>query len=256
MPGDSAILEDRYVEIDAGIKTILAILLALLTSLCTSGLELVYFSLYLLLVTFLLGSNFRFILKNLAAYGIFIVFPYLCGLLFSFLIQKLFPGPPYFFNYEATFIRMVKIFFIWYIGSLYFFTTPIQPITEMLSKVLSPLNSLGIPVAKHLHMARVIVNELTRSVSQFKQDILEQVRQVFKNNDLGFKSKLKELSNILAAFIANSLQHTDEIQTRLEVSSENDYHYKFKIAKNEILAVLSFIVFLLLFLAYKPLLIS
>ena len=91
--------------------------------------------------------------------------------------------------------------------------------------------------------------EAMRRAGALVARILEQVRQVFKNNDLGFKSKLKELSNILAAFIANSLQHTDEIQTRLELSSENDYHYKFKIAKNEILAVLSFIVFLLLFLA-------
>jgi len=248
MQAVSAILKGENTEIDAGIKTMLAILLGFATSLCTSRLDLVYFSLYLVVITFLLGSDLRFILKNLISYGVIIVFPYLCGLLLSLLINHLFSGPAYSGDLEATFFKMVKLFFIWYIGSLYFFTTPIQPITEMLNKVLSPLNLLGIPVAKHLNMARVVVNELTRSVSQFKQDILEKARQIFKSDELGIKSKLKELSNILVAFIANSLQHTDEIQEQVELTRVMEYHYGFRISKNEILAMLSFVILLLLFL--------
>lgn len=249
MRGDSAIFEDGYVEVDAGIKTVLAILLIVAACLCDSRLDLLYLTLYLVVVTFLLGSDLRFILKNLAAYGIFIVFPYLCGLLFSLLMQKLFSGSTYVNNFDATFLRMVKIFFIWYISSLYFFTTPLKIIIDIFNKVFSPLSYLGVPVAKHLNMVMVVINELTSSVGQFKQDIMEQARHIIKNDHLGFKSKLKELSNILAVFIANSLQQTDAIQEQVELTRERDYQYRFRVSKNEIVAILSFIVFSLLFLA-------
>lgn len=92
-----------------------------------------------------------------------------------------------------------------------------------------------------------IVNELTRSVSQFKQDIFEQARHIFKNKNLGIKTKSHELSNIIAAFIANSLQRTDEIQKQVELNPATNYQYTLKISKNETAAILSFIIFLILF---------
>lgn len=247
MQEDPSVSEDRYVEVDAGIKTVLAILLAVVACFCDSRLDLVYFTIYLVLITVLLGSNLRFILKNLATYGIFIVFPYLCGLFFSFLIQKLFPGPTYVYNFEATFFRMVKIFYIWYISSLYFFTTPLKIIMDIFNIIFFPLSYLGIPVAKHMNMVMVVINKLTSSVGQFKQDIMEQAGHIIKDDQLGLKTKLKELSNILVVFIANSLQQTDEIQEQVEMIRQRDYQYKLRVSKNEILAILTFIIFLLLF---------
>jgi len=246
--GDAPVAPGRYVKLDAGIKTVLAILLCAAASFCTSRVDFLYFSAYLLLITFLLGSNLRFVLKNLAAYGVIIVFPYLCGLLLSLLINRLFSGPVYAGDFEAAILRMTRIFFIWYISSLYFFTTPIQPLTEMLNKVLSPLNSLGVPVAKHLNMARVIVKELNRSAARFKQDMLEQTRQIFQNNRRGIKAKFSALSSILVAFIANSLQQTDEIQKQVEMTGQTDCRYGFRFTQNELLAIASFIVFLWVFL--------
>jgi energy-coupling factor transporter transmembrane protein EcfT len=120
----------------------------------------------------------------------------------------------------------------------------------MLSKVLLPLNSLGIPVAKYLNMIMFIVNQLSQSVSQFKQDILEQVRCIFKSNRLGFKTKFKELSNLLINFIANSLQQTDEIQEQIELIDASECQYTLTISKHEIVAMISFIIFLLLFLVF------
>ncbi|HWP97141.1 MAG TPA: hypothetical protein VN426_09840, partial [Syntrophomonadaceae bacterium] len=221
----SADLKGKNIEIDAGIKLILAILLAIASSFCNNGLDLVYFTIYLLVITVFLKSDLRFIFKNLLSYGIIILFPYFLGLLLSLALSKFFPGPAYFHNVnlEATSLKMIKIFFVWYIGNLYFFTTPFKSIMDMLNKVLFPLNSIGIPVAKHLNMIMFIVNELTRSVSQFKHDILEQVRHIFKNNHLGVKTKSNELSNILVTFIANSLQRTDEIQEQVEQTCIDNY---------------------------------
>lgn len=245
----SADLKGENIEIDAGIKAVLAILLAIASSFCNNGLDLVYFTLYLLFITVLLRSDLRFIFKNLVSYGVIFVFPYLCGLLLSMALSKLFPGPTYLNNVilEATLFKMVKIFFIWYISSLYFFTTPFESIMDMLNKVFFPLNSLGIPVAKYLNMIMCIVNELTKSVNQFKQDVLEQARHIFKNKHLGVKTKSQELSNILVKFIANSLQRTEEIQKQVELTCVKDYQYTLRISKNEIAAILSFIVFLIFF---------
>lgn len=247
MHTNSAVITNEYLDMDAGIKTILAIMLAAATTLCSSGLDLFYFALYLTAITFLLGSDLRFILKNLASYGLIFIFPYLCGLLFAMLMNQLFAGPSYNVHFETTGLRMVKIFFIWYIGSLYFFTTPIQHIMDMLGKVLAPLNALGVPVDRHLNMATVTVKELTRSVSGFKQEVVEKARLVFKNQ-FSFKTKLQELSGILAAFIADSLQKTGDIQQRMEMAGTNYNHYSLRIARNEVLALLSFVILILLFL--------
>lgn len=251
LPEYSADLKGKYIEIDAGIKAVLAILLGVASLYCDNRLDLIYFALFLVVITVFLRSDFRFVLKNIAAYGVIFVFPCLCGLLLSLLVNKLFPGAAFHSNivFEGLLLKMVKIFFIWYIGSLYFFTTPFRSIVDMLNKVFSPLNSLGIPVSKYLKIVMCIVNVLTKSVGQFKQDILEQARHIFKNNHLGVKTKFKELSNILANFIANSLQQTDEIQKQAELTCVDNSQYTLRITKNAIVAFLGCIIFLLLFFA-------
>ncbi|MDD3315541.1 MAG: hypothetical protein PHH05_08625 [Syntrophaceticus sp.] len=247
----SADLKDKYIEIDAGIKAILAILLGATTLYCNNWPDMIYFAVFLIVITVFLKSNIQFILKNIAAYGIIFVFPCLCGLLLSLLFNKLSPGSAFHSNiiFEGLLLRMVKIFFIWYIGSLYFFTTPFSSIVDMLNKIFSPLNSLGIPVSKYLKIIMCIVNVLTKSVGQFKKDILEEARHIFKDNHLGIKNKFKELSNILVDFIANSLQHTDEIQKQVELTCVDNSQYTFRITKNAIVAFLGCIIFLLLFFA-------
>lgn len=247
--------KDKDIEIDAGIKLILAVCLAVTVSLCNSLPDLLYFALYLLCITFLLKTDRRFILKNLLAYGIVFVFPYLFGLLLSLAFSRLLPGLAYAVpvNVEAVLMKMVKIFFVWYIGSLYFFTTPFELIADMLNKVFFPLNSRGLPVGKYVNMTVFIVKELTNSVNQFKEDILEQARQIIKNDQLQLKSKFREFTNILVDYIADSLQQADELQKRLELDLVDDGRYTLRISKNEVIAVLSLsIFFLLLCLKHIP----
>lgn len=103
---------------------------------------------------------------------------------------------------------------------MYFFTTPLEEILVMLNTVLSPLNERG-PILKYLNMMMCILNELTESISQFKMDILEKARQIFKNQQL------------------------DEIQKRVENMQIDTYIYKMRISRNENLAILSFILLIL-----------
>jgi len=242
-------LKEKSVKIDAGIKAVLALLLAVTSSFCISHLDLVYFFIFLLLITILLKSNLRFVYKNLISYTIIIVFPYFVGLLLSLLVSRLFSGAAYFntVNLDTAILKMVKIFFIWYIGNLYLSTTPIESIIDMLNKVFSPLNSAGIPAAKYLNMIVFILSELTGLMSRFKNDNLEQARHIFTDNHLGIKSKSKELSNILVTFIANSLQRTDEIYERVELSKNKGCQYILTISKNEIIAIVISVICILFF---------
>lgn len=244
---DSTGLKDKPIEIDAGIKLSLAILLAITSCFCHSGADLIGFALYLLAITILLQGGPGFVLKNLLSYGVIILFPYCFGILLSLLISRLYS--PYFFevNLPGAFLKMLKLFFVWYIGNLYFFTTSLESIVNVLNKAFSPLNAIGIPAAKYLNMVLFIVNELTRSVSQFKQNILEQARNIFKSGRRGFKPKAIDLSNILVAFIANSLERTDEIQEQIELNRADTGQYTLRISKNEILAILSSIIFMVFF---------
>lgn len=242
----SAELNNKDTEIDAGIKLILAILLAAASAFCKNELELVYFSVFLLAVTVFLKSDLRFIVKNLFSFGIIILVPYVFGILLSLGLNRLYPGPFYSIDLHAALLKMARIFFIWYIGNLYFFTTSLVLIMDMFDKVFSPLNRAGIPVSRYLNMIMFIVNELSRTVGQFKGDIFEQAAHIFKNRQLGLKIKLKELSNILVHYIADSLQQTDEIQAQAELKNINKCQYTLRISKTEIAAILGCVIFLLL----------
>lgn len=236
-------------EIDAGIKMILALLLAVASAFCRNGPDLVYFSIFLLVVTVFLKSDLRFILKNLLSFGIIILIPYIFGNLLSLGLSKLYHGALYSIDLNAALLKMAGIFFIWYIGNLYFFTTNLDSIMEMFDKVFSPLNRAGIPVSRYLNMIMFIVNELSRTVGQFKGEIFEQASQVLKNRQLGIMSRLKELSNILVNYIADSLQRTDVIQEQVELGGINVCQYRLTISKNEVVAILGCVIFLALLFA-------
>ncbi|MHB8126248.1 MAG: energy-coupling factor transporter transmembrane component T family protein [Desulfitobacteriaceae bacterium] len=233
-------------EIDAGLKAFITIVLAIVASVCVKQISLLIILLYLVIATFLLGSNFRFILKNIISYGIIFLLPFSFGLLLSIFFGFLFSNNLFFSDYvlKETVLRIVRIFFIWYIGSLYFCTTPLKSILGMLRKVLYPLNILGVPVLKYLNIVMCIIIELTQSVNEFKNKIIEQSRDIFRDNSLCFKTKIKELSNILVLFITNSLQKTEEIQKLVEQTNTNDFIYSFKVSRNEILAIFSLIILL------------
>jgi energy-coupling factor transport system permease protein len=232
-------------EIDAGLKAILAIVLVIAALVCVKQVSLLVIFLYTVIATVLLGSNFRFLFKNMVSYAIIIMFPYLFGLLLSMFFGFIFSNP---FASEIllkeALLRMVKIFFVWYIGSLYIFSTPLESILGMLKKVLQPLNSLGIPISKHMNIIMCIVFELNESVNEFKNNSLAQARNAIKDKSLCLKTKIKEISNILVCFIANSLHRTEHIQELVAQTNVNDLKYNFRFSRSEILASFSIIILL------------
>jgi energy-coupling factor transporter transmembrane protein EcfT len=229
-------------EIDAGVKAVLAILITIASFYCHDWPNIICFVLYLAAATVLLKGDFRFVLKNLASYGLFIVLPCCVGFLFSLLLSKIFPGK-IFDAFSATIlIKMIRIFFVWYIWNLYFWATPFPAIATMLNRVFPPSGFWRFPLAKYLSMIMFVLNELTNSVDQFKRDILAQVGNIFRHKKLGITTKTKELSVILANFLASNLQYTDVVEKQLDLIAINDAQYILRVSKNEVLATSSVII--------------
>ena len=250
---------DRYssqpthlkVEIDPGIKGIAALVLMVLAVISVNGWNMEVLAAYLLIITVVLIDDYRFVIKSLASYAIIFVLPYLIGWLLSRLFSLIMPGGAALTGIalETAGVKLIKLFFLWYTGSLYFTTTPFASIAGMLERLFKPINRLGVPVTRYLHMVAGIVEQLTHTVDRFMGDVFARVRHIFSDDQIGMRSKFNELADVLATFIADSLQQTDQVygnSSRTVLQS-----YRFKMARNEILTVLSLLTCLLLF-NYSP----
>ncbi|MDD2233603.1 MAG: hypothetical protein PHZ11_03585 [Desulfitobacteriaceae bacterium] len=233
-------------EIDAGLKALLAIVLVVAAMVCEKQVSLLIIFIYMVIATVLLGSNFRFLFKNILSYAIIIMFPYAFGLLLSIFFSIIFSVNQSASDlvFKDALLRMIKIFFVWYVGSLYIFSTPLESILGLLKKVLRPLNRFGVPIAKHLNIIKCIVIELNQSVSEFKNNTLSEARGIFKNRNSSFNTKIKEISNILVCFIANSLHKTEHIQELVARTNPEDLIYNFKFSWNEVIVSFSLIILL------------
>lgn len=246
MERHAGLLTRPKVEMDAGLKGLVALILAIAASRSSNGWELLCFALYLLIITILLRNDLGFIKKNLASFGLVFVLPYSLGLLLSLLATRFFPGAVYtpHISVEVTFFKMAKLFFIWYIGSLYFFTTPFPEIAMVLNRLLRPLNSIGVPVTKHLNMVNFTVDQLAQSIDRFQADTMEAARKLFKDHDCSIKTRLGALADLVVGLIVDSLQTREQVQDEFEQSAVPAGRYQMRILKNDVVALLSLIIFL------------
>ncbi len=239
------------VEIDPGIKGIAALVLMVLAVISINGWNMAVLATYLLIITVVLIDDYRFVVKSLASYAIIFVVPYLIGLLLSWLFSLIMPEgtAPTGIALGTAGVKLIKLFFVWYIGSLYFTTTPFSSIAGMLERLFRPINRLGVPVTRYLHMVAGIVEQLTHTVDRFMGDVFARVRHIFSDDQIGMRPKFHELADVLATFIANSLQQTDQVYA--STSRTFLQSYRLQMARNEILTVLSILACLLLF-NYSP----
>lgn len=238
-------------EIDPGIKGMAALVLMVLAVISNNGWNMAVLVAYLLMITVLLIDDYRFVVKSLASYAIIFIVSYLIGWSLSRLFGLIMPGGAAFTGiaFETAGVRLIKIFFLWYIGSLYFATTPFISIAGMLEGLFRPINRLGVPVTRYLQMVAGIVEQLTHTVDRFMGDVFARVRHIFSDDQIGMRHKFNELADVLATFIADSLQQTDQVYSNSPRTVLQSY--RLKMARNEILTVLSLLACLLLF-NYSP----
>jgi energy-coupling factor transporter transmembrane protein EcfT len=239
--------ENSYLEMDALIKFILATVLACLPFLFAKPMSLSIVALYLVIVTLFSKIKPRTLILSATSYCIIVLIPYLFGLLMNALFYA-FSNNDVFVYHQAPydiFLRLFRLFIIWYVSILYFHTTPMKTVIGLLDKLLTPLKLLGVPVADYLKVVMCIVLELTETGSEMQKKLGESMRSTMGEGVRKFRINIKGISQIIVSLIVNSFEKLDRIQAFVEkVNPDELYGYQFKFVKNDIWAVLSFIFFI------------
>lgn len=236
---------NKSVEIDGLIKLVIAVTLAVLAFFIEKQISLVILSVYLLIATIATRIKFKTLLLSAASYFIIVLIPYLFGYLMSELLYAFTNNELFAYNqgiYEV-FLRLFRLFVIWYVSILYFHTTPMTTVIGLLDKLLFPLKLIGVPVQDHLKIVMCIVQELKGKGTELKDSVMKSARSAIGGNKIKLKTKIKGISRVIVSLLVHSFENINEIQDKVEnLNSDELYHYKFKLAVRDIVVALSFIV--------------
>ena len=236
-------------DMDGLIKFILAIMLSVMPFFVQKIMSFGIIFIYLLLMTLLSRIKLSTLLISASSYLIIVLLPYLFGLLmngviYSFSNNNLFAyhqGP-----YEV-FLRLFRLFIIWYVSILYFQTTPMKTVLGLLDKFLTPLKLVGVPVADYLKVVMGSVLELKETGTEVKKSLEEGMRSVMGGNGRKLQLNIKGLSQIIVSLIVNSFGKLDKIERFVEQANPDDlYDYCFMLTKREMVVVLNFVLLTLL----------
>ena len=234
----------KFADVDGLIKFILATALACLPFLLQKQMSLGIVSAYLLLVTLVSRIKPRTLLISGASYCIIVMIPYFFGLLMNALFYSVSNNAIFAYQqgpYEI-FLRLFRLFIIWYVSILYFHTTPMKTVIGLLDKLFTPLKLVGVPVTDYLKVVMCIVIELKETGSEVTKSLGESMRSAMGGARRKFKINVKGISQIIVSLIVNSFEKLDEIESFVEqVNPEDLYGYRFKLSKSDGIAVASFI---------------
>ncbi|EHQ87613.1 energy-coupling factor transporter transmembrane component T family protein [Desulfosporosinus youngiae] len=229
-------------DMDGLIKFILAMVLSIMPFIVHERMSFGILAVYLLIVTLVSKIKLRILIISAASYGIIVLIPYLFGLLMNSLlytfadIQFSDQG-----SYEIL-IRLFRLLVIWYVSILYFHTTPMKTVLGLVDKLFTPLKLVGIPVKDYLNVVMCIVLELKETGAEVTKGLGERMRSVTGEGKKRFKINIKGISQIIVSLIVNSFDKLDKIEHLVEkVNPEDLYNYRFKLSKNDLIGVLSFI---------------
>ena len=233
-----------FSDMDGLIKFILTTLLVIMPFLFEKSMSFGVLAAYLLIVTLLSKIKSQTLLISAASYGIIVLIPYFFGILMNSLFAT-FSGNELFGNQQDAyeiFLRLFRLFIIWFVSILYFHTTPIKTVIGLLDKLLAPLKLVGVPVADYLKVVMCIILELMETGAEVKKTLGESMRSVIGGSAGKFRINIKGISQIIVALIVNSFEKIDKIQDFVEKVNSNDlYHYSFKVSRSDGVALLSFI---------------
>lgn len=236
---------NRFLDIDALIKLILATVLAIIPFFLEKQVSLGILTGYLLIATFATRIKFRTLLISATSYFIIVLIPYLFGYLMSELLYLFTNNELFAYNegsYEV-FLRLFRLFVIWYVSILYFHTTPTKTVIGLMDKLLFPLTLIGVPIKDYLKIVMCIVVELKGKGTEIKNSFIDSARSAIGGNKIELKSKIKGISHIIVSLLINSFEKINEIQSVVEnVNPDELYNYKFKISLSDIVVVLSSII--------------
>ena len=235
---------DGPLDIDGLIKFFIATMLAITSFLLDKPISLGILSIYLLIATLVTRIKFRTLLLSATSYFIIVLIPFLFGYLMSTLLYFTTQNELFAYNqggYEV-FLRVFRLFVIWFVSILYFHTTPLNTVIGLLDKLLYPLKLLGVPTEDFLKIVMCIVLDLKGKGSEIKNSFMENARSVIGGNKTKLKVKISGISQIIVSLLVSSFEKINEIQKSIEKLNADELHdYKFKISLRDIVVLLSFI---------------
>lgn len=233
-------------DIDGLIKFVLVTTLAVMPFFFQKTVSFSLLTVYLILLTTLSRIKPRTLLVSASSYCIIVLVPYLFGLLINGLMSLFFDsnllasyqGP------DQILLRLFRLFVIWYVSILYFYTTPMKTVLGLLDKLLFPLKLAGLPVQDYLKVVMCSVLELKETGTELKKSLAESMRSVIGGHGQ-FKLNIKGLSQIIVSMIVNSFGKLDKLERIVEnVKPEELYSYRFRLSSREAVVISSFALFL------------
>lgn len=227
--------------LDAFIKLIVAIVLTIIPFIIERQLSFIILCAVLIWIAVVLRIKLRTLLLSAASYGVIVIFPFLFGMGISVLINSISANQALFYSPETldAFLRLLKLFIVWYVSILYFHTTPMSTVLGLLDQLLSPLKRIGVPIQDYLKVVMCIVLELKETGSEMKHKFLENARSTIGSNASTLKDKFKGVSHIIVTSLVNSFDKLDKIQSFVEnVKPEDLFGYTFKLSRKEGAALL------------------
>lgn len=233
----------KFSDMDGLIKLVEAIMLAGMPFLVTKPMSFCLLFVSLLMVTFISRINTRTLLMSAVSYCIVFLFPYLFGIGTNALLYTVSQNEAFMFHqgFDEIFLRLLRLFMIWYVSILYFHTTEMKSMIGLLDKLLTPLKFFGVPVSDYLKVVMCIVKELTEMGSEVKKSLGESMRLAIGGGKWKFRINIKGISQIIVSLIVNSFERLDKIESFVEKSTADDlYSYRFKLYIYEVVSIFSF----------------
>ncbi len=232
---------------DSGIKLFIAVVLGITPFFIDCYIAYILLMAYFFLLTVLSGIPIRIITKSIITYTIIIIMPYFFGLLIAIVFYRLtgkYMGA-FYSSFEEVALRLLKLFILWYAGSLYLNSTPMQSVIGLFYKLFSPLKQIGVPVSDFLKIIMCVMNELKELAPEVKKSFSESLGQIFRSGKDLSKGKIKAIGYVLVSFIVNSFQRLGKVEEDIkQIETKDIFIYKFTISRVDILVILSLILLL------------
>lgn len=231
--------------IDGLIKLIIATALAVTAFFLNKPVSIGILAVYLLISALITRVKFRTLFLSTVSYFVIVLFPFLFGYLMSELIYFFTNNESFAYSQSGyeVFLRVFRLFVIWFVSILYFFTTPLKTVIGLLDKFLFPLKKIGVPTEDFLKIVMCVVMDLKAKGKELKDNFMDHARSVMCGSKTKLKDKIKGAARIIVSSLVNSFEKINDIQQSIENLNAGDlYGYKFKLSVRDIIVTVIFIV--------------
>lgn len=238
---------DRPADMDGLIKLLLAIALAVTAFFLDQPVSLLILSAYLAISALVLKIKWRTLFLSTVSYVVIVLVPFLFGYLMSELLYLFTDNELFAYKQSGyeVFLRIFRLFVIWFVSILYFHTTPLKTIIGLLDKFLFPLKKLGVPTEDFLKIVMCVVLNLKQKGAELKENFLENARSAMGGDKTTLKAKMKGVSRVIVSSLVNSFEKINDIQQSIEnLKAEDLYGYKLKFSAKEIVVTVIFSFFI------------